>query len=90
MKGTIVLWHQARAYGFVKPDGSDETIFVHISNFCPGEVPRLDARIEFEIGDPISIGKKPQAINATILSIPMSVGLAALQSAANDETGGAK
>src|SRR5580765_7974506 len=70
MKGTIILWHQPRAYGFVQADGSSDTFFIHVTNFPAGQVPRLGARVEFEVGDPISLGKKPQAINATILSVP--------------------
>lgn len=80
MKGTITVWNTPRAYGFVKPDGSSEELFIHISNFPEGQTPRLGAVVEFEIGDPISIGKKPQAVNATILEMPKT-GL--------DATGGA-
>jgi cold shock CspA family protein len=87
MTGTIVLWHQPRAYGFVQMDGSSKTFFVHITNFPTGQIPKLGAKVEFEIGDPISLGKPPQAINATIVSIPSSAALAAL-SATGKETGG--
>ena len=70
--GTLVLWHIARFWGFVKSDLDQEEYFVHISNFGTDAIlkPRLGVKVSFEIGDPIAIGKSPQAINAIVLSVP--------------------
>ena len=71
MQGTLVVWSEPKGFGFIQPDGSSERLFIHITNFGgldKGEV-RLGARIEFEIGDPISLGKKLQAVRAKLLPI---------------------
>jgi cold shock CspA family protein len=80
MQGILVVWSEPKAYGFVQPDGSSEKLFIHITNFpegTPKSAIRLGSRIEFEIGDPISLGKKPQAVRAKIVSTP-TAGLAVL------------
>ena len=61
MLGTITFFNNPRAYGFIStPEG--ESIFFHLSNFEQGSQPVLGALVAFEIGPPISIGKKPQAV----------------------------
>jgi cold shock CspA family protein len=64
MKGTITTWLETKGYGFIQYDGLE--IFIHLSNIVEGW-PKLGAEIEFEIGDPSSIGKKPQAVRARIV-----------------------
>ena len=82
MQGTLVIWSEPKAFGFVQPDGTSEKLFIHITNFggLEKDKVRLGARIEFEIGDPISLGKKPQAVRAKLLpvSIEISAGASAL------------
>lgn len=66
MQGIITTWLETKGYGFVQSEGSE--IFLHISNI-EGQ-PQLGAEIEFEIGHPVSLGKKPQAVRARVVSIP--------------------
>lgn len=44
-KGTLVMWNDPKGFGFIRPDGSEEDYFVHISVFKKG-MPRRP-----EIGD---------------------------------------
>jgi cold shock CspA family protein len=78
MQGILVVWSEPKAFGFIQPDATTEVsdrLFVHITNF--GDLDkskvRLGARVEFRIGDPISIGKKPQAVHAKLLSVVQTV-----------------
>jgi cold shock CspA family protein len=61
-QGIVVLYNQAKGWGFIKEDSGEEWFF-HTSNTAPSFVPQLKARVEFEIGQPLSIGKKDQAVN---------------------------
>jgi cold shock CspA family protein len=73
MQGILVVWSEPKAFGFVQPDGSSERLFIHITNFPDGTLKseiQLGSRIEFEIGNPISLGKKPQAVRAKVVSLP--------------------
>jgi cold shock CspA family protein len=72
MQGQLVVWSEPKGFGFVQPDATTETsdrLFVHITNFTDADRKnvKLGARISFSIGDPIPIGKKPQAVHAKIL-----------------------
>jgi CspA family cold shock protein len=50
--GVIKFFNESKGYGFVKEDGTDKEIFVHVSGL---KVPVLkDDRVSFEIQD----GKK--------------------------------
>ncbi len=74
MQGTLIIWNAPKAFGFIQPDATTDVsdrLFVHISNFAAidrGNV-RLGARIEFTVGEPIAIGKKPQATRAKVLTV---------------------
>lgn len=46
-RGTLVMWNDPKGFGFVRPDGSEEDYFVHISVFKKGMSRRP------EIGDVI-------------------------------------
>jgi cold shock CspA family protein len=62
----ISTYFPARKFGFLKQsDGS--TVFFHATNFEAG-VPRLGEKVEFELGDPVKLGKPQQAVN--VVSIP--------------------
>jgi cold shock CspA family protein len=87
-EGTLVVWNQPRAFGFIQPDDGSGKLFVHLTNFAVGDTPRLGARIEFEVGDPIEIGKKPQACHAKTVQTPSSAALVALSQCGKDVTGG--
>ncbi len=81
MKGTIMFWNPSRQYGFIRVTNSDgrgnflEQYFFHITNlkgFKETDVV-LGRDVVFELGQPIAIGKKPQAINVCFVS-PVKVG----------------
>lgn len=61
-RGTIIRYNQQKRWGFVTEDGGGD-YFVHQNNAVPNFELKLGLRVEFEIGEPFSIGKKVQAIN---------------------------
>jgi cold shock CspA family protein len=61
-RGTIVLYNEAKAWGFIKKDFGAE-VFFHKSNTAPGFVPRLGVDVWYELAPPIRLGKKDQAVN---------------------------
>ena len=74
MQGVLIIWSEPRGFGFIQPDATtdiSDRLFVHITNFSDLDKPkvRLGARVEFKIGDPISIGKKPQAVHAKLVPV---------------------
>jgi len=77
MKGTLVVWSQTRNFGFIQPDATTEIsdrLFVHLTNFDGDRTNvRLGIRVEFSIGDPISIGKKPQAVHVKFLAVETEI-----------------
>jgi cold shock CspA family protein len=76
--GQVTLWDERRSWGFIEatemlPFGKQQ-IFVHGSN-CLDPV-SLGAYVEFEVGDPFKLNRKPQAIRVTVR--PNAPGLEAL------------
>jgi cold shock CspA family protein len=70
MIGVVALWNDPRGYGFVRPEGAtDDTqnLFVHISNCQTGNVPKVGATVEFDIGAPLKLGQRPQAIRVKLI-----------------------
>jgi cold shock CspA family protein len=64
MVGRITYWNIPRGYGFIsviQPDGTLQQHFFHVSNFKEPPVV-LGGIVVFNLGDPIALGKKPQAI----------------------------
>lgn len=57
-QGIIIQYDQVKRWGFIQ--GSSGDIFFHCSN-CNFE-PELGAAVEYEIGKPFTLGKKPQAV----------------------------
>ena len=41
-KGTLVMWNDAKGFGFIRPEGTEDDYFVHISNFKKGLPRRPD------------------------------------------------
>jgi cold shock CspA family protein len=67
LTGVIQTYFPGRKYGFVA--ASDGSIrFFHESNFTSG-VPHLGDKIEFELGDPIRLGKQEQATNIVVIEV---------------------
>ena len=62
MMGKITFYNRAKGFGFITCEGTQ--YFFHFSNFkgIDNEPEILGAFVHFLIGDPIALGKKPQAI----------------------------
>lgn len=63
-QGVVKFFNDSKGWGFIKPDGQEEEIFVHYSSVAMDGYKSLaqGTRVEFEIVD----GKKgKQAINVT-------------------------
>jgi cold shock CspA family protein len=63
MIGRLTYWNGLKGYGFITvTDGSGTQYFFHRSNFIgPGD-PVLSGLVVFNLGEPLSIGKKVQAV----------------------------
>jgi len=50
-KGTVKWFNPTKGYGFIKPQGSDRDVFVHISAVERAGMPTLNEgdRLEFEL-----------------------------------------
>lgn len=61
MKGTIVRWFDFKGFGFIEPDGEEEDVFAHISEFkSSADAPKVGLDVEFEV-EPS--WKGPRAVN---------------------------
>jgi uncharacterized membrane protein YsdA (DUF1294 family)/cold shock CspA family protein len=49
-KGTLIEWDDDRGFGFIRSDGPDGKIFVHISAFETGRRPQRGERLSFATG----------------------------------------
>ena len=65
MIGRITFWNDQRSFGFITVSSSEQYFF-HIANFNgqPSDSrPRLSQMVAFRLGEPISEGKKTQAVH---------------------------
>lgn len=61
-EGTVKFFNNARGFGFIQVDGSDEDIFVHASNLI--DKIRENDHVQFDVEQ----GKKgPNAVNVRVL-----------------------
>ena len=65
--GKVVVYSQAKSWGFIE-EQPGERWFFHLSNAVPKFVPKLGLAVEFEIGPPLALGKKDQAVNVCYAS----------------------
>jgi len=61
-QGIVVAYHVKKGWGFIKEKSGEEWFF-HNSNAVPNFAPMLGATVEFEIGPPLKLGQKDQAVN---------------------------
>lgn len=61
--GVVSAYFPSRKFGFILLDDGSSRFF-HLSN-CPHGIPSLGQRVEFELGDPVKLGRDKQAVNLT-------------------------
>ncbi len=49
MKGKIVKYFSRRGFGFISPEGSQDEIFFHVSNYPAEAVPEIGKDVEFDM-----------------------------------------
>ena len=49
MKGKIVKYFSRRGFGFISPEGSQDEIFFHVSNYPVEVVPEIGKDVEFDM-----------------------------------------
>jgi CspA family cold shock protein len=64
-KGTVKRWLSGRGYGFIRPEGKREEVFVHSSELQEAAYLREGEKVEFEIED---TPKGPRAVNVKPIS----------------------
>ena len=68
MIGRITYWNNPKGFGFITVASTDsngafqQQYFFHHSNFRSSETPLLGGIVVFNLGEPVAIGKKIQAI----------------------------
>lgn len=72
MMGTVQWFSRVKGYGFIRPDGQEEDVFVHYSVIRGEGYRNLNRgqRVEFEIED---TAKGPQAVEVVGLETPEKV-----------------
>ena len=58
--GIVSAYFPSRKFGFILLDDGSSRFF-HLSNFHG--TPVLGARVQFELGDPVKLGRDKQAVN---------------------------
>lgn len=64
MTGLIVTWIPRKGVGFIRPDGSDDEIFLHISDLPNRKPFPVNTRVQFGLG---VYGGRKKAINLTAM-----------------------
>jgi len=59
-KGTVKRWLSGRGYGFIRPEGAREDVFVHSLELRGATYLRAGEKVEFEIED---TPRGPRAVN---------------------------
>ena len=49
MNGKIIKYFSRRGFGFISPEGSEDEIFFHVSNYPTEVVPEIGKDVEFEM-----------------------------------------
>jgi cold shock CspA family protein len=68
MIGRITYWNNPKGFGFITVANTDgratfqTQYFFHHSNFRSGETPVLGGIVVFNLGEPVALGKRIQAV----------------------------
>ncbi|MGB2633817.1 MAG: cold shock domain-containing protein [Candidatus Acidiferrum sp.] len=64
--GIVSTYFPNRKYGFISSDDGTSRFF-HVTQYSGSGIhqPRLGEKVEFELADPVKLGKDKQAINVT-------------------------
>ena len=63
MKGTVKRWLLGRGYGFIKPDESEDEVFVHYSDLTNARELEEGQAVEFEVQ---ASDRGPRAVKVTV------------------------
>jgi cold shock CspA family protein len=61
LTGVVTTYFPERKYGFITPDDGSKARFFHITQYQHG-APKLGEHVEFELGEPNTLGKDKQAV----------------------------
>ena len=64
MIGRITFWNDQRGFGFITVSSGDQYFF-HVAHFQEHGRPRLSQMVTFRLAEPISEGKKLQAVHVS-------------------------
>lgn len=64
-EGVVKRWLSGKGYGFIRPEGESEDVFVHHSDLRNRTYLREGEKVEFEV---ISTFKGPKAVNVKAVS----------------------
>jgi cold shock CspA family protein len=67
LQGTITFFRGDRGFGFITTK-QGFSYFFHVSKFAKGSQPVLEGEVAFDVAPPVSVGKKPMAVNIRYLS----------------------
>lgn len=65
--GTVIRFNKIKGYGFIKPDDSEEEVFVHYTAIESSNYKELkpEQKVSFEVEDN---GRGPSATNVNVIS----------------------
>jgi len=63
MNGILISWFKHRGYGFIRPENSDDEIFVHITDLPNKQPLEKNTRVTFELGQ---FGGRTKAIDVRV------------------------
>jgi cold shock CspA family protein len=72
-QGTVVLYHPTRFWGFIREADGTEWFF-HQSNAAKRYSIKLGDDVQFEVGPPLKLGQKDQAVNIAPVGVESVVG----------------
>lgn len=78
--GIVSTYFPNRKYGFILSDDGTSRFF-HVSQYSSSGThqPKLGEKVEFELADPVKLGKDKQAVNVTPIWLSTAITSAGVQ-----------